>query len=320
MWRAVKFENFIFSFQNTLVAHAYDSLCKEFSDWEWSFKRHIYSWLESATIQISNAETSSLQEVEEIVEALNGDAQKEIASQKREMDEKLKTYYKRKDRHHHSTDSESLQSSQQSHLHPKDTVDRVLFQNTGLCTPFTKNLLEYLKDLKKQLEEEIKSSDITETLNSVSVKPQNELFKRIFGCGKQCPFCKAPCEAGGKDHRQHHAAVHRPKGLGRYRYVSTNILCEEICTSSVHGNGSFKNHETDFQPHPYKDYHTYYPNWLIPPDRTIEASDYWKYVLVKYNDKFAEEYIAKPAVYPSVWNNIDKVQALEGLKSAFCIK
>uniref|UniRef100_A0AAR2KW05 VLIG-type G domain-containing protein n=1 Tax=Pygocentrus nattereri TaxID=42514 RepID=A0AAR2KW05_PYGNA len=719
MWRAVKFENFIFSFQNTLVAHAYDSLCKEFSDWEWSFKRHIYSWLESATIQISNAETSSLQEVEEIVEALNGDAQKEIASQKREMDEKLKTYYKRKDRHvslverykidfikniqslqtemintvrnkldaafqlrtnvakvnelqkkqatmiehqvlqllkncssrtdelsdedlkadfesmwnkalvnisgfkerdvpseilkelcssfghlkinqymenvkdlteyasdkfevsgkrhlpklkhwknmvarkivkqevqsvadtaiqncrrmieesaksksdyqtfhikelikkmdeyiksvnsktnlafevdlklhicgiasqkflemhrrfladkdplkhleafksHYLSDfidlyrlndqcqrkaqdftqlclkpavtehinqsigtdivdailscSYSTEYSSRSYfqynilkellekdefkefvryiLHyetyvndwiykhiiqcfskdlsvsklktkkldsiiekiveavkdsqygddgcilsndtksttvliqnlckalskvisiPKDTVDRVLFQNTSLCTPFTKNLLEYLKDLKRQLEEEItKSSDITEMLNSVSVKPQNELFKRIFGCGKQCPFCKAPCEAGGKDHRQHHAAVHRPQGLGRYRYVSTNILCEEICTSSVHGNGTFQNHETDFQPHPYKDYHTYYPDWLIPPDRTIEASDYWKYVLVKYNDTFAEEYKAKPAVYPSVWNNIDEVQALEGLKSAFCIK
>ncbi|XP_036423959.1 up-regulator of cell proliferation-like [Colossoma macropomum] len=204
---------------------------------------------------------------------------------------------------------------------PMDTVDRVLFQNTSLCTPFTKNLLECLNDLKRQLEEEIaNSSDITETLNSVSVKPQNELFERVFGCGKQCPFCKAPCEAGGKDHRQHHAAVHRPQGLGGYRSVTTNILCEEVCTSSVHGKGTFKNHETNFQRHPYKDYHTYYPDWLIPPDRTIEASDYWKYVLVKYNDKFAEEYKAKPAVFPSAWNKIDKVQALEGLKSAFSIK
>ncbi|KAL7881911.1 hypothetical protein AOLI_G00087600 [Acnodon oligacanthus] len=727
MWRAVKFENFIFSFQNILVAHVYDSLCKEFSEWEWSFKRHIYSWLESATIQISNTETSSLQEVEKILEALNAEAEMEIASQKREMDEKLKAYYKRKDRHVSLVERykidfikniQSLQTEMQNtvrnkldsafqlrtnvakvnelhrkqavmmedqvlqllknyrgrkdelsdedlkadfesmwnkalvnisalkerdipseilkelrssfgnrkinesmenyltqyggiefkvkgkehlskwkqfkkvfasrnewkkmfdrkivkqevqsiadtaiqncrimieesarlksdyqpflikdliekidvyiksvnsktnftfevhlklhicgiasqkflemhrrfladndplkrleackaqylsdfidlyrrndqcqrkaqdftqlclkpavteyinqtigtdivdtilnskysteygsrsffqynilkellekeefkefvryiqnyeiyvnnwiHEHivqcfskdlslcelktkkldtilekideavkasqcgddgcplpndiestavliqnlckalskvisfPMDTVDRVLFQNTSLCTPFTNNLLECLNDLKKQLVEEIaKSSDIIEMMNSVSVKPQNELFKRVFGCGKQCPFCKAPCEAGGKDHRQHHAAVHRPQGLGRYRSVRTNILCEEICTSSVHGKGTFRNHETDFQPHPYKDYHTYYPDWLIPPDRTIEASDYWKYVLVKYNDKFAEEYKAKPAVYPSAWNNIDKVQALQGLKSAFSIK
>ena len=94
----MKFENFIFSFQNTLVAHAYENLCKEFSEWEWSFKRHIYSWLESATIQISNAE-GSVQTVKGIVEALHTDAKKQIATQEKEMKDKLKNYYKRKDQH-----------------------------------------------------------------------------------------------------------------------------------------------------------------------------------------------------------------------------
>uniref|UniRef100_A0A3B1JEP1 VLIG-type G domain-containing protein n=1 Tax=Astyanax mexicanus TaxID=7994 RepID=A0A3B1JEP1_ASTMX len=203
---------------------------------------------------------------------------------------------------------------------PMDAVDRIHFQNTSLCTPFTNNLKECLKDLKKQLEEEIhRSSDISETLDYVTVKPHNELFRRVFGCGKQCPFCKTPCEAGGKAHQEHHAAVHRPQGLGSYRSLTTNILSEEICTSSVHGNGDFQNHKTNFESHPYKDYRTYYPDWLIPPDRTVEASDYWKYVLVTYNEEFAEEYKAKPAEYPSAWNNIDKVQALKALKSAFSI-
>ncbi|KAI4875882.1 hypothetical protein NFI96_009455 [Prochilodus magdalenae] len=202
-----------------------------------------------------------------------------------------------------------------------DTVDRILFQNTSLCDPFTKSLLQNLNDLKRELEEEIaKSSDITETLNIVSVKPQNELFNRVFGCGKQCPFCKAPCEAGGNAHQQHHAAVHRPQGLGAYRYVTTDMLSEEICTSSVHGNGAFQNNETNFQTHSFKDYQKHYPDWLIPPDRSIEASDYWKYVLVKYNEEFAQEYEAKPAEYPSAWNSIDKDQALKGLKSAFSMK
>ncbi|KAG9271543.1 up-regulator of cell proliferation-like [Astyanax mexicanus] len=204
---------------------------------------------------------------------------------------------------------------------PMDAMDRIRFQNTSLCTPFTNNLKECLKDLKKQLEEEIdRSSDISETLEYVTVKPHNELFRRVFGCGKQCPFCKVPCEAGGKAHQEHHAAVHRPQGLCAYTSWITNILGEEICTSSVHGNGQFQNHETNFESHPYKEYRTYYPDWLIPPDRTVETSDYWKYVLVTYNERFAEEYKAKPAVYPSEWNNIDKAQALEGLKSAFSIK
>ncbi|XP_065808352.1 LOW QUALITY PROTEIN: up-regulator of cell proliferation-like [Labrus bergylta] len=41
LWRAVKFENFIFSFRNTLVAHAYDNLCKEFNQWEWSSEKRF---------------------------------------------------------------------------------------------------------------------------------------------------------------------------------------------------------------------------------------------------------------------------------------
>ncbi|XP_053489620.1 up-regulator of cell proliferation-like, partial [Ictalurus furcatus] len=201
------------------------------------------------------------------------------------------------------------------------TVERVLFQNTSCCEPFTKSLYECIDDLKQQIAKEItESTDTTETLKNVPVKPQDELFKKVFGCGVQCPFCKTPCEAGGKEHQLHHAAVHRPQGLGMYRSVTTNILCEEICTSSVHGNGTFQNRETNFQPHPYKDYRKYYPDWHIAPDMSIEASDYWKYVLVTFNTQFAERYKALPAVYPDAWKTITKDQAFISLKCMFNIK
>ncbi|KAF5894292.1 up-regulator of cell proliferation-like, partial [Clarias magur] len=198
------------------------------------------------------------------------------------------------------------------------TVDRVLFQNTSCCESFVKSLHECINDLNKQIKKEIsESTETVETLKNVSIKPQDELFKRVFGCGEQCPFCKTPCEAGGKEHQLHHATVHRPQGLGMYRDLKTNILCEEICTSSVHGNWTFQNHETNFQPHPYKDYRKYYPDWHIPPDMTIEASDYWKYVLVTFNKQFAERYKALPAVYPDAWKGINKEQALISLKQVF---
>ena len=35
LWGAVKCENFIFSFRNTLVSNAFNNLCKEFIQWEW---------------------------------------------------------------------------------------------------------------------------------------------------------------------------------------------------------------------------------------------------------------------------------------------
>ncbi|KAK3538129.1 hypothetical protein QTP70_031331 [Hemibagrus guttatus] len=191
-------------------------------------------------------------------------------------------------------------------------VKQVLFQNTADCASFTKSLYECIEEMKIQLKDEISNSDIKETLNNVSVKPQSMLFKRVFGCGKKCPFCKTPCEAEGTDHQQHHAAVHRPKGLCGSR--NDNVLCEEICTSSVLGNRTFKNQETDFEPQLYKDYRKYYPDWHIAPDMYIEASDYWKYVMVTFNKQFAECYKAEQAVYPDEWKKITKEQVLISLK------
>ncbi|XP_067450019.1 interferon-induced very large GTPase 1-like isoform X2 [Thunnus thynnus] len=198
---------------------------------------------------------------------------------------------------------------------------RTLFQIQSTCHPFINSLKMSIGDLKEQLQEEFsKSENITETLNKLPIKPQDELFKRVFGCGKQCPFCKVPCEAGGKDHKQHHAAVHRPQGLGGYRNVDTQKLFEQLCTTDVQSERNFRNTDTKWEWHPYKDYTTYYPDWHIPPDPSIEASDYWKFVLVKYNDRFAQEYEAKPADVPEAWRRITKEQALKGLKDAFNIK
>ncbi|KAF3832272.1 hypothetical protein F7725_025937 [Dissostichus mawsoni] len=91
-----------------------------------------------------------------------------------------------------------------------------LFQIQSTCHPFKESLVKSLSEMDEQLQEEFsKSKDIAETVNKLPTKPQDELFDRVFGCGQQCPFCKVPCEAGGKDH-EHVASVHRPQGLGRY--------------------------------------------------------------------------------------------------------
>ncbi|XP_008283369.1 up-regulator of cell proliferation-like [Stegastes partitus] len=197
----------------------------------------------------------------------------------------------------------------------------ILFQIQSTCHPFIKSLKHAIEQLKAQLQQELwKSEDIIMTLVKLPIKPQDELFKRVFGCGQRCPFCKVPCEAGGKEHEQHHAALHRPQGLAESCNDDSDKLVETLCTTDVHSETTFRNADTKFQWHPYKQYTEYYPDWHIPPDCTIEASDYWKYVLVQYNDKFAEEYEAKPADVPQAWRSITKEQALKGLKEAFNLK
>ncbi|XP_010774109.1 interferon-induced very large GTPase 1-like isoform X2 [Notothenia coriiceps] len=164
-----------------------------------------------------------------------------------------------------------------------------LFQIQSTCHPFKESLIKSLSEMNEQLQEEFsKSENIAETVNKLPTKPQDELFNRVFGCGQQCPFCKVPCEAGGKKHEEHHAAVHRPKGLGRYRIIDTQKLVVTMFTTDVHSERQFSCADTNGEWHPHKDYRTIYPDWLIPPDYAREASDYWKYVLVKYNERFAQ--------------------------------
>ncbi|XP_075142198.1 interferon-induced very large GTPase 1-like [Leptodactylus fuscus] len=200
---------------------------------------------------------------------------------------------------------------------PKEKMKAIIFKNTANTKEFIKNLKNFLSDTKEDILSELEAMGKDDILSRVSVKPQDELFKKVFGCGKQCPFCKVPCEAGGEDHKEHFASVHRPKGLGTYRCLKTLILCHDICTTSVCENGTFMNTDTNEKHHPFKKYKDYYPDWRIQPDPSIEAADYWKFVLKEFNDQFASEYNAKPADYPKEWNNLTTDMAKESLKKTF---
>ncbi|XP_028994235.2 up-regulator of cell proliferation-like [Betta splendens] len=206
-------------------------------------------------------------------------------------------------------------------LIPFEAVKVSLFEIQSTSHSFIKSLRVALDQLSKRLQEEFsKCKDVKETLDKLPVKPQDELFKRVFGCGHQCPFCKVPCGVGLKEHKHHQTAVHRPQGLGGYRDFKTQKLWVSLCTTDVQCQSLFRNQDTEYQWHPYKEYKDYYPDWHIPPDVTPEASDYWKYVLVKYNEDFASAYKAKPADVPEAWKTITEEQVLNGLKDAFNVK
>ncbi|XP_062903273.1 up-regulator of cell proliferation-like [Mobula hypostoma] len=55
LWEQVKHENFIFSFQNSLVAEAYNHLSVKYKDWEWELHKFTHSWGNGAENRISNA-------------------------------------------------------------------------------------------------------------------------------------------------------------------------------------------------------------------------------------------------------------------------
>uniref|UniRef100_A0A8C5QAL4 VLIG-type G domain-containing protein n=1 Tax=Leptobrachium leishanense TaxID=445787 RepID=A0A8C5QAL4_9ANUR len=213
---------------------------------------------------------------------------------------------------------ENLCEELKSHLViSQNLVDMVVLENNAEVSQFSGDIQIFLPETENQILSELKRLDIESVLSEVTVKPEDELLKKVIGCGKQCPFCKVPCEAGGSGHTEHFASIHRPKGLGRYHYSHTKHLCSDICSADIVSNSSFQNADTDWKYHPNKEYRTIYPDWAIQPDPSIESTDYWKYVFVKFNEQFAEEYKAKPAELPEEWREITKEQALRSLKEAY---
>ncbi|XP_034471318.1 up-regulator of cell proliferation-like isoform X1 [Hippoglossus hippoglossus] len=105
LWRAVKHENFIFSFRNSLVADAYMRLCTEFNKWEWDFKESIYKWITYAETTISNfgtpASKSKIVDMRELILSLKSEVSTELMELEKAHLEKLKNYFEQKDGHVH---------------------------------------------------------------------------------------------------------------------------------------------------------------------------------------------------------------------------
>ncbi|XP_074526270.1 interferon-induced very large GTPase 1-like [Halichoeres trimaculatus] len=201
----------------------------------------------------------------------------------------------------------------------EDSLGPFMILNNVKPKEFAQWLTECVKDMEGELKE-FKTTNIRTKLTTVDVKPQNELYKKLVGCGKQCPFCKAPCEAGATVHAVHHTTFHRPEGLGRYRWMTSEKLVIDICTSSVASDKTFLCGATNHKPHPFKEYTDIFPDWRIAPDTSLKASDYWKYVLNRFNNKFAEAYEARPAEIPDTWKDITKKHAEESLKRSYGVK
>ncbi|XP_061576686.1 interferon-induced very large GTPase 1-like isoform X2 [Cololabis saira] len=199
----------------------------------------------------------------------------------------------------------------------QDALGAFMILNNTDQEQFADWLTESVEKMEETLKKKFKDTTFERKLEHLRVNPQTELFNRVVGCGKQCPFCEVPCEAGGGEHEEHHASLHRPRGLGGYSGVSSGKLSTDICTSLVISDRRFSGSATNDEWHPFKSYREIYPDWHIPPDGSLEASDFWKYVMNKYNREFAEAYDAKPADIPGPWKKITKQQAEKSLKNSF---
>ncbi|XP_051866352.1 interferon-induced very large GTPase 1-like [Pristis pectinata] len=188
---------------------------------------------------------------------------------------------------------------------PKDVMKLVLFQSDTDGKKWAEAVLPCIKEVEQNLLREVMSWDVQTTIEELSIKPWEELFKGLFNCTKKCPFCGVFCDSETPVHTHHSCKQHRPQGLNHYRRSDSEHLVMDICTASVASDVKFRNEDTHWKFKPYKDYQTvndYYKSWIIQREISAQAASYWKKVFYTFNEQFAEKYRAKPAKINRAWN------------------
>ncbi|XP_072331425.1 interferon-induced very large GTPase 1-like isoform X2 [Scyliorhinus torazame] len=172
---------------------------------------------------------------------------------------------------------------------------------------FSQEIANFVCEVEDRLVQHINGwrSDIGAKLKTLPIDPSSELYTMLSGCGASCPFCGVLCDCTNPTHSEHSAEYHRSQGLTGYRFITSRKLVTENCTTLVASDTKFQNKDTKKELWPYKDYRNLgvrYSCWNITADTTIETSAFWKWVLYKYNQQFAQRYTALPANAITSWD------------------
>ena len=199
-------------------------------------------------------------------------------------------------------------------LSPKDILSEYDPLESVNLTNLKENILSRLKHLKVRLHDSLSNITCKEEMKHWEKKP-HDLLQNIIGCTEQCPFCGEQCDLKQPDHDcDHSVEIHRVDCLKGYKWKDTRVMTTDFCQVNVSSDMSFA---FGGKFHPYKDYKTIYPKWGITPDKSCEASLYWKSFVGKYYKEIAEVYNAKPADVPKQWSHIEWTEIEQNLHSLY---
>ena len=184
---------------------------------------------------------------------------------------------------------------------------------------FTDEVKRGLENLQYTLKQEFEKMGVTE-MKCWEQKPYDILYEDISGCTEQCPFCKEQCDHTIANHSpstKHSVAMHRPSCLGGYRWNTSAKMVLDICTSLVGSDLKFRNYQTMSEYHPYRNYNTIYPEWVIPDDKSLEVSFYWKWLVAHYTRKITEKFDMCETNIPSEWKSLKWKNVQRNLKDKY---
>ncbi|XP_050828746.1 interferon-induced very large GTPase 1-like isoform X3 [Serinus canaria] len=173
-------------------------------------------------------------------------------------------------------------------------------------------MAEALDDLRDRLMKELAESK----LSLFPRQPLTILAEHFSGCWEQCPFCGAVCTNTMQNHDGDHQVVyHRPQALMGWRWIGTEQLIIDICSSLVSSNCFFQISDNEkFLYKRYRDAGPPYSTWKILPDPSMQA--YWKWFVSHFRTQLEALYNQKfqgRGEIPEAWQRITKEEALSEL-------
>ncbi|XP_061636889.1 interferon-induced very large GTPase 1 [Phyllopteryx taeniolatus] len=171
-------------------------------------------------------------------------------------------------------------------------------------TCFMELLAALRLDLAQAFSQHIGSDQLLECLPT---QPSDCLFNKVKGCDARCPVCSAPCEVEQTWHRVHEASLHRPKCM----LEPTSLISHECANPDDLDPQDVAVACWEFQP--------LHLGWNLSPEETSSQtpSPYWRYVLARFNERFAKKYNQKPTVIPEEWKAMTQQEALDSLRETF---
>ena len=179
---------------------------------------------------------------------------------------------------------------------------------------FTDKIKDELERLRNKLCQNI---TYEETIGRESAHEM--VVKRVAGCTKQCPFCGAPCEHSDHTKVVPHSTHHRPQALRKYRWIEDESPILDVCTNLVSTICNFRNADTNGKHHLYKKYKQIYPDWLIPADKSFEASLYWKWFIAQYSTRIKDLFHFKKIEIPEGWKKLNWMTVRQWLLTEYKI-
>ncbi|KAM4903428.1 interferon-induced very large GTPase 1-like [Sylvia borin] len=174
-------------------------------------------------------------------------------------------------------------------------------------------MAEALDDLRDRLLKEFAGAD----MSSFSTQPHTILAEHFSGCWEQCPFCGAVCTNTIQGHDGDHQLIfHRPQGVTGWKWIGTDHLSIDICSSLVTTDLRFKFDGGEW--FPYKTYRDAGPpvsTWNILPDSSTQA--YWKWFVSHFRTQLEALYNRKfqgKGEIPEAWQRITKQEVLSELE------